>query len=327
MPSCESAAFVPRRPCAVKHIGPRIDLSYDASMYRALLVLCFAALGSAGLYVYQGWTNQPMIESTQAVEEAPKELTYEEKVAAEVDVIKAAHPDELLADLIPMPGRDLQLVRGEDGDMRLLFSTTYLNQGLGTMELRADPKTAGIRADIDRDVYQRIYKADGSYREKVVGNFLWHQEHLHYHYADFIVYDLMSEDRPDHPELTGILQKSTFCLRDISRVLSPVPGKQDEATYKICGKEKQGVSVGWGDTYYYNYPDQALNIEALESGTYRLTFIANPEKRLDELAYSNNTSYVRFTYNKEARSLSILDEFPKNLPEIEHVHLDDPFGL
>lgn len=252
------------------------------------------------------------------------EPTYEQLVAKE---IAAANQSELLPDLIPLPAKDLTLMDGEDGELRLLFSTTYINTGRGTLELRADPKTAGIRADIDRDVLQRIYLKDGGYRDKVVGNFLWHQEHLHYHYKDFIVYDLAVEGGENLEDLSGILQKSTFCLRDISRILSPVEGKKEEATYKICGKELQGVSVGWGDTYYYNYPDQALNIESLPSGTYRLTFIANPERRLDELSYTNDTSYVIFNYDKENKKIEITKEFPTNLPDIEHVHLDDPFGM
>ncbi len=290
---------------------------------RMRFLILVLLVGAGGMIAYYSLDTE---EAVTIAYERP-EPTYEEKVLTESERIAAENPNDKLPDLIPLPAADLTLLRGEDGELRILFSTTYINQGLGTLELRADPKTAGIRADIDRDVLQRIYLKDGGYRDKVVGNFLWHQEHLHYHYADFIVYDLTSEDVPNHPELTGILQKSTFCLRDISRIISDVPGEKTDATYKICGKELQGVSVGWGDTYYYNYPDQALNIESLESGRYRLTFVANPEKRLDELAYGNNTSYVIFKYDKAAETVEVLEEFPKNLPEIEHVHLDDPFGM
>jgi hypothetical protein len=297
------------------------SIAYYMAMFKPLWLVIFLVVSSVvGAISYFGLS----LREATTIAYVRTEPTYEEIVASE---ISKANPAELLPDLIPLPAKDLTLMTGEDGDLRLLFSTTYINTGLGTLELRADPKTSGIRADIDRDVLQRIFLKDGGYREKVVGNFLWHQEHLHYHYADFIVYDLTSEDDPNHPELTGILQKNTFCLRDISRVLSEVTGKKQEATYKICGKELQGVSVGWGDTYYYNYPDQALNVQTLESGTYRLTFVANPEKRLDELAYTNNTSYVLFKYDKENQKIEVLKEFPGNLPEIEHVHLDDPFGM
>lgn len=296
-------------------------VAYDVAMslrFRLLALAFLAGLVASGVYFALSAKSATMVSFVRA------EPTLAEKVAAEY---VASNQDELLPDIVPMPASDLSLLRGEDGDMRLLFSTTYFNQGRGTLELRADPKTKGIRADIERDVLQRIYLKDGGYRDKVVGNFLWHQEHLHYHYTDFVVYDLTDENNPTNPELTGILQKSTFCLRDISRVLSEFPGKKEEATYKICGKELQGVSVGWGDTYYYNYPDQALNVETLVSGTYRLTFIANPERRLDELAYTNNTTYVIFAYDKENEKVELIEKYPTDLPEVEHVHLDDPFGL
>ncbi len=298
----------------------RSSISYDVSMRRLRHIILPTLLGLVVVFGAIAYDSR----ETSVVSYVRPEPTYEQIIAKE---IADTDPDEMLPDLVPMPAADLTLMEGEDGELRLLFSTTYLNQGRGTLELRADPKTKGIRADIDRDVLQRIYMKDGSYRDKVVGNFLWHQEHLHYHYQDFIVYDLTVEDGENLEDLSGILQKSTFCLRDISRILSPVEGKKEEATYKICGKELQGVSVGWGDTYYYNYPDQALNIESLPSGTYRLTFIANPERRIDELAYTNDTSYVVFTYDKESRKIEVTKEFPENLPEIEHIHLDDPFGM
>lgn len=295
-------------------------VSYDNCMPRLRHIILPVILGL--VLVLSAVTYDT--RETSVVSYVRPEPTYEQIVAKE---IASANPDEMLPDLVPMPAADLTLMEGEDGELRLLFSTTYLNQGRGTLELRADPTTKGIRDDIDRDVLQRIFLRNGDYRDKVVGTFLWHQTHLHYHYQDFIVYDLEVEQGENLEELSGILQKSTFCLRDISRVLSPVEGKKEEATYKICGKELQGVSVGWGDTYYYNYPDQALNIESLPSGTYRLNFFANPEKRIDELSYSNNTSYVVFTYDKENRKIEVIKEFPENLPEIEHIHLDDPLGM
>lgn len=276
------------------------------------------------IVAYHAWgffieASEPLV-----VEPIILEAEAAQKVAVFVDT---TDPNDLLPDLLPLPPRDLKVERVEDGRVLLYFSTTYYNQGRGTMELRADPATAGIRADIERDVLQRMYKADGTYREKVVGNFLWHQEHLHYHYTDFITYDLEPVDAPQTEDLSGNLVKSTFCLRDISRVFLDLASSSPEATYKICGKELQGVSVGWGDTYYWNYPDQALDITSLGSGTYRLTFIANPEQRLEEVRYDNNIASAIFRLDMEALTIEVLEEFPKETPEIEHVHLDDPFGL
>lgn len=240
--------------------------------------------------------------------------------------VDTTDPNDLLPDLLPLPPRDLKVER-VGGQVLLYFSTTYYNQGRGTMELRADPTTAGIPADIERSVLQRIYQADGNYREKPVGTFLWHQEHLHYHFTDFITYDLEPVEAASSTDLSGNLVKSTFCLRDVSRVLLETQSTTTDATYKICGKELQGVSVGWGDTYYWNYPDQALDITKLGSGTYRLSFVANPANHLEEVRYDNNTASALFKLDMEALTLEMLEETPSETPEVEHVYLDDPFGV
>lgn len=240
----------------------------------------------------------------------------------------AEGPQELVPDLVPLPPQDVKIqVREEDGAVMLLFSTTYYNQGEGPVELRADPSTKGVHADIERDVFQRIYLTDGSYREKVVGNFLWHEEHQHYHFADFVTYDLEAVKAPNHPDLSGMRTKTTFCLRDVSRVDMDLTYRVQEADYRVCYKEVQGVSVGWGDTYFYDYPDQGLNISNLSSGTYRLTFYVNPERKLDEMSLENNTSSAILNINMEERTVRVAEQTPKIPPRIEHIHLEQPFGL
>ncbi|KKU67887.1 MAG: hypothetical protein UX89_C0011G0010 [Parcubacteria group bacterium GW2011_GWA2_47_16] len=124
--------------------------------------------------------------------------------------------DELLPDLVPLPARDLTIKKekGEKGQPEktlLLFSTTYYNQGTSPVELRADPKTKGIRKDVEREVFQRVYLKDGKkYEDLTVGTFMWHKEHLHYHFADFVEYDLEPVDAPRHETLEGSRIKSTF---------------------------------------------------------------------------------------------------------------------
>lgn len=284
---------------------------------RILLVVLLLGVGAFGAYKAWGYyRSEPPIVS-MAVQEAP---------APPPVFVDTTDPNDLLPDLLPLPARDLRLEKTNDGRTLMHFSTTYYNQGRGTLELRADPKTAGIRADLERDVLQRIYTKDGKYRDIVVGNFLWHQEHLHYHYTDFITYDLEAINAPESPDLSGILVKSTFCLRDVSRVYVDVPNIPKEAGYQICGKERQGVSVGWGDTYHHDYPAQNLDITSLKSGTYKLTFNANPKLRLEEIRYDNNVSSIIFTLDMENMKVEVLSETPSQTPTIEHIHLDEPFG-
>lgn len=229
---------------------------------------------------------------------------------------------ELLPDLVPAPAEDLKIEK-LNGDTVLRFSTIYYNQGKGPLELIADPKTKGIRSDIERKVFQRIQSEDGSVRDHESGTFLWHQEHLHYHFADFILYDLeaIRTDSPA-PDLSGVKTKSTFCIRDISRTDQDLENRAADAAFKICGKEKQGISVGWGDSYFYNYPDQLLNITDLPSGEYRLSFVVNPEKLFEESRYDNNKSSVVFKLDMNKKTITPLSQDPVVSPKLEHIYLE-----
>jgi hypothetical protein len=228
---------------------------------------------------------------------------------------------ELLPDLIPLPPADLVVEKSDDGEnVYLRFSTIYYNQGRGALELRADPAKADIRADIENDVLQRIYSIDGGFRERVAGTFMWHQEHLHYHYSDFVIYDLEPvEVEGVVPDLSGSKQKSTFCIRDVSRIDVELEYRTD-AKYLICGKKLQGISVGWGDTYFYNYPDQILNITDLPTGIYKLSFDVNPADKFEETTKGNNLSSATFRLDMENLTVEIIEEFPASYPTLEHVY-------
>lgn len=254
------------------------------------------------------------------------EFVLKDREAETPGFIDTTNPNELLPDLLPLPPRDLR-VTVEGGTPLLRFSTTYYNKGRGPVELRFDDESTNLQVDIDRQVMQRIYLKDGGYRDVAVGTFLWHQEHLHYHFSDFIEYDLEVVDAPPRGDISGSLVKSTFCVRDVSRVTLENPNISEEAVYDICAKRLQGVSVGWGDTYYYDYPGQALDISDLASGTYRLSFHANPAGRIEEIHYDNNTSSTLFRLDMENKTIEVLEEWPAETPYVEHIHLDDPFGL
>lgn len=302
----------------------RLDFMSRVLKYIIIPILIALPLFAA----YYGWTHYVKAQGAAA---AVATTTAPVTVVAQAPVqfVDTSDPNELLPDLVPLPPQDVKIKIREDNAVMLLFSTTYYNQGRGALELRADPKTKGIRKDIDRDILQRIYRKDeeGKYREKVVGNFLWHQTHQHYHYKDFVTYDLEAVDAPNHPDLSGMRTKSTFCLRDVSRVDMELEYRVEEAGYRVCYKELQGVSVGWGDTYFFDYPDQGLNISDLTSGTYRLTFYVNPEHRLEEINLDNNISGALLKIDMEAKTVEVLEQTPSEYPKFEHIHLEQPFGL
>lgn len=226
-----------------------------------------------------------------------------------------------LPDLIPLPPQDVGL-READGRVFLVFSTVYYNIGTADFTLIADPETAGVRGDIARTVFQRITEPGGAMRDVPVGVFEWHEEHLHYHFSDFIAYTLESAE----PLLAGAAApirsvKATYCVRDVTRIV--VPGiEAGEAQYRVCGRERQGVSIGWGDTYFHTYGGQRIDITDLPSGAYTLSFTVNPEGLFEESSYANNTSQARITIDKEAMTVSVLSTYPLSIPEFEHIHYE-----
>lgn len=233
---------------------------------------------------------------------------------------------ELLPDLVPLPPLDVS-VKEEGGKDLLVFTTVYFNQGQGDLELRADPSTINTPGDIVRDVNQRIYRADGTFRERAAGSFQWHHSHLHYHFVDFVSYTLQAV------EVTGIQgtnqllasqDKSTFCVRDVSRVSLPNTTAAD-AKYEICGRERQGVSVGWGDAYFSTYPDQNIDITGLETGVYRLIFFVNPDDLFEEESTDNNTSSMLFSFDEDTKEITIVETNPTTYPEFEHINVKDTY--
>lgn len=241
--------------------------------------------------------------------------------SAEVLVAYIKDQNDLLPDLVPLPPQDLG-IRYENGETLLVFSTVYYNKGDGDLELRADPSTIGVIGDFDRKVNQRIYQIDGTYRERPSGTFFWHVPHLHYHFADFVTYELTDENGTAIGNENEYLEKSTFCIRDVSKVDIGEGFVHSKAKYKICGRERQGITLGWGDAYFHTYPDQNIKITNLPSGTYRLTFNVNPEDRFEEITKENNIASALFEYEKNTGSVTVTETVPVDLPAFEHIHIE-----
>jgi hypothetical protein len=91
------------------------------------------------------------------------------------------------------------------------------------------------------------------------------------------------------------------------------PGAQKEAGYKICGKERQGISQGWADSYYYTYKDQKFDITNLPKGVYRLKVVINPDDRFDEITKDNNTTEVLVAIDVEKNSAKVIGDLNQKL--------------
>lgn len=252
-------------------------------------------------------------------------VTYEG--SAEVEFPPAAEPvRELLPDLVSMEARNPRFQTSaylfelpvpsmpggcypeeivEQGARRCLrYDQAIANLGEGPFELRF--RVDGIAAEETRDVVQRIYRSDGSFRDRVADTYVFHAPHAHLHYENFAQSHLWSAT-PDGErvgtEPVRSSRKVGFCMVDVEHVrfgergdsprgyvppgclaptdLDPASG----AAYAI-----NGISVGWADVYPWFLADQYIEVSGVADGYYILETVADQEGTVDEMDGSNNSA-------------------------------------
>src|SRR3989344_190019 len=218
---------------------------------------------------------------------APEELMSlpeGDKITSASPVILAGE-ETRLPDLVPLSAEEIQYDT-LNGRKILRFTSVFLNQGGGFLEVAAKPLT--LSTDALKEVFQRIVNSNGTERLRLTGYFLWHAMHGHYHLTDVMSYMLESVDSKGTVIIAR--DKVSFCLRD-DRIENSTVSAAARA-FSTCTNTRQGVSVGWADVYGYSLPDQYLDMQSLIPGTYRLILIANPKELILENRLDNNRSFV-----------------------------------
>lgn len=211
----------------------------------------------------------------------------------------------VLPDLAPLAADDLSL-RKVNGRTLLRFTASFWNRGNGKFELIAHPTAA--TGDAQADTYQHIIRADGAFRDKFVGNFLWHAPHDHYHFGDFADYVFEpAKEGADARALPDLTRKTTFCMRDNVPIKSfMLAGAPKTRYFAVCSKYRQGVSVGWADVYYSTLPDQFIDVTGVPAGRYRLMFDIDPRGHFLELTKDNNTSIIIIDLDVKAGIMKVV---------------------
>lgn len=193
----------------------------------------------------------------------------------------------LYPNLMALPPDEFRL---ENGGTKLRFSVTTWNGGPGVFELWAGQTGQGPDGK-HQDIIQRVYSNGGSYSDTNAGTFVWHDNHGHFHVNDYARYTLKEVDSAGQSEWIGV--KTTFCIIDTDRINHKLPGAPKKRVYSSCGKEFQGMSVGWGDTYRYYLAGQEIDITGSGDGDYYLTIEVDPKKQFLEENEDDNTNTVR----------------------------------
>jgi hypothetical protein len=207
------------------------------------------------------------------------------------DLVMSA-PSKFHLDRTTIPGRVL-----------LRTTSSIDNHGQGPLEVR------GRRTRAHRwVVYQAIYDRKGRahlfktgaklvykyvpgrrYGYGTVGAFsYWKFEHA-------AAFELWSIDR--HRKAVRLLRtgpKVDYCLRDLFRTF-PSRSSPSSPVYPACNQDPHikrdvlGTSVGWTDSYPYEYPEQWIDVTGLH-GRFVYLQIADPDKLLFESKHRNNIS-------------------------------------
>lgn len=203
--------------------------------------------------------------------------------------------------LIPRGAFDTSLATDSGGRSTLRFSTTSWNGGTGPLELAAGEVETGSGK---LRVYQVVYQSGGSSILHFAGAFEYHPAHDHMHFNDFALYTLQPVNAPGGSSRTGV--KTTFCVLDTTAVNLALPGAPGSPFYSRCGRDLQGISVGWGDTYGAHLAGQEIDFTGNADGIYQLKIEVDPKKVLVETNENDNVSCVLLSIRKPS-TVTVLD--------------------
>lgn len=256
----------------------------------------------------------PPNSSQPAFEEAGAEITPAPEPSLPIDLHLPVNSQTgqaavfLLPDLRSLPPFDLKIRRLGGGRRELRLGNTIWNSGEGPMELigELNPLTRQTR------VLQRVFASDGSAHARYVGEFVFHPTHDHWHFEGFALYELWSLAQDGGLErVLSSSDKLSYCLIDTDPLKRGMPQFSAQRIYAGCGRQLQGLSPGWGDTYKSSLDGQSLDITGVADGYYALKSTTNPQRYLYEANYSNNSAvlYIEIRVNKVSTA---------NLDEIIH---------
>jgi len=202
--------------------------------------------------------------------------------------------------LIPLAAFSPTLTTDASNRSILRFGTTTWNAGLGPLELAAGEVETGSGK---LRVYQVVYQTSGAPVLRFAGAFEYHPAHNHMHFNDYALYSLQPLNAPGGSLRTGA--KTTFCVMDTYAVNGGLAGSPGTAFYSTCGRDLQGMSVGWADTYGPQLAGQEIDFTGNPDGIYQLKIEVDPKKVLLETNENDNVSCVLLSIKKPSTVLTL----------------------
>jgi hypothetical protein len=195
-----------------------------------------------------------------------------------------------MPDLVPTEPFQIY-INTAGGKKALRFSTTFFNQGKAALELYG-------HTDREKKITyatQYVYEQDGPGLYRDIGQFIYHENHTHWHLDQYVFYQLWSLNGEGNTDkLLMTTDKMSFCIWDEDpHDLNRENAAKSRAYARTCNGRQQGMSVGWSDTYDASIEGQELDISGLSDGMYIFRTSLNPDKKILESDYGNNDIDVK----------------------------------
>jgi len=178
----------------------------------------------------------------------------------------------------------------------LRFSNTVENIGSGRLELQGEKQSK---------IYQNVYDAarGGNLVQQIyIGNdsSIFHEGHNHYHIENFNSYLLLQKDASGVYQATTKEEIKSSCLLDFFRVSGSYSAQYTSCLDPAGDETLQGLTVGWGDTYWAELIDQWVDLGSspLANGTYAIRSTADPLNMIAESNNENNHASTCFTVQR-----------------------------
>ena len=210
-----------------------------------------------------------------------------------------------LPDLRSARPSDLRITTTSSGRRLLRFTSQMVNYGAGPFEVRGRRASSSDPFDVD----QIIYNSDGGTRRRNTDATMAYagDGHDHYHVRKMMTYHLWST--------AGMFKdrKIGFCFFDTTPKRLDLPRAPQTKQYfqSGCGgrtatSTRTGVSVGWGDTYPWNFAYQWIDITGLPGGTYTLRSTVDLYNYFQESSETNNCAYARISFRSSGSTVTVL---------------------
>lgn len=201
---------------------------------------------------------------------------------------------DLLPDIIPLQSA---LYEHEitttiiPGHTHLRLSQITANIGDGKLYFWGGPNNG----DGTQDVYQRVFRDDDTYYDRLAGLFVYHPGHGHTHFDGWAIYRLREILPGDGVgEIVASGQKTSFCVFD-NVLYDPTLPNYTGQEFVYCSTSVQGLGIGWGDSYDLYTEGQNIDITGVPPGEYWLESEVDPDNTILELDDTNNIARIKVT--------------------------------